>query len=106
MEGGPIPRPDPLSDFLNLSAVYALHDSTALFHAAYAHEILLTILEDALLQRSRAPSRGRQLPCRSIRSNFDRPPPSRSLRTFWASSKPFHPQANCTILWRPFPSVA
>jgi hypothetical protein len=106
MVRGPDPKPDPLSSFLNSSAAYALHDSTALFHAAYAHEICLTAFEDSHLRRSRRPSRGRRLPCRSIRSDSDRPPPSCSPRTFEAPPKPLHPQANCAIPGRPFPSVA
>lgn len=106
MARGPTPKPDPLPSFLNSSAVCALHDSTALFHAAYAHEISITAFEDSDLRRSRRPSRGRRLPCRSIRSNSDRPPPSRSPRTFQAPPRPFHPQANCTIPRELFPSEA
>lgn len=106
MARGPTPKPDPLPSFLNSSAVYALHDSTALFHAAYAHEICLSAFEDSRLRRSRRPSRGRRLPCRSIRSNSDRPPSSRSPRSFQIPPRPFHPQANCAIPRKPFPFVA
>jgi len=68
------PLTGPLSGFLNLSAVYATHDFTALFHAAYAHGFSafgvlpceeLSLLSDSLL------------PCR-----FDRLDDSRNLKAF------------------------
>lgn len=77
--------PVPLTGFLDLTAVYATHNFTALFHAVYVRGLFQPLKN--LSYEDPCSSRSQVLPCRWIYSDLLQSPPSALQLTFKTPSK-------------------